>query len=421
VGPRIPWWDSDAKKDRKVYPIVSRGDIRIYPSAGRIVGTMDVFLMAYWDGSAYSINAEGWKDLIGSGRGTYIFDWENDFYRYDFQGTLLDLVHGQLQFQLSKGELVLFATVRLSPTPGSLFDFWPVNKIDISASILLILAEKHKLFAGWARIKIIFFDATVGFGYDFINKDGFWILGEGKVNELVKLKDQYLAGGNGTEVNPFIYGQTYQTEANVGATALYSSRYTLTIPFMTEDISGTFYPGGPLESNWSIAKILESSDIRVTIDPFDEKKQKEHFLPAGTSYTYSVILNPLQPIPFHSGKFYRTGSIIVDIYPNTKMETDFTKTFASLGIDKLIVDVKVGLKQNSMFFNTDMDDRETSLFAQSIHEKPWDYIQKPFIDINTLQWDSSKKITIDGKEFPLLPAQFDSFVTRPPSMPIHPT
>ncbi|MFM8930806.1 MAG: hypothetical protein ACKOS8_02880, partial [Gemmataceae bacterium] len=407
IGKRIDIGDSDSKQPRKVYPVVVRGVARYYPSAGKITANVDVFLAAYWDKSAYIVDkTKGWKDLVGSGSGSLIIDWKNDFYRIDFQGHILDLVQAQHQIQLSKGELVLYSTVRLSPTPGSTFDFWPVNKIDVSASILLILAEKHKLFAGWAKIKIFFINQTVGFGYDFINKDGFWILGQGKVNELIALKDSYLNGGDGTEADPFKYTQVYTTEVDTGATGLYSSRYTVTIPFMTEDIN---LSAGPFTVPY--AKQLDSSDIRVQID-----RRGENSLRSGLSYTYKVELNPPQKISISESSewVYRTGSIIVDIYPNSSGETDFTKTFASFGIDKLMVDIQVDLKQNSMFFNTGMDDRDTFLYAYVVRQNAGSYISSGL-------WDSTKKVGFNGKEYPLVPTQFDTFVVAQPTIAVpHP-
>lgn len=409
VGPRLPWFDTDNKVARNVYTLVGRGTLRYYPSAGRISGEIDVFVAAYWDASAYSVNLEGWKDLLGNGRGTFIIDWENDFYRFDVNCTIFDLIHGQLQFQLSKGELVLYAFVRLSPVPGSTFDFWPINKIDISVHILLILAKRHRLFAGWANIKIIFIDATVGFGYDFIKKDGFWILGEGKVNELIKLKDSYL---NSEDKKVFRYGQTFETEvASTDATGLHSSSYTVSIPFLTTSLYGT---------DFTYAKMLEKDDFNIEFNN----------IPEGVSASWAVNLGDIEKTA--EGRPFRTGSIRVRFLPFLNGKIDYSKTFASLGLTNLKIEIKVRHKQNSMFFNHGLDEEERKVFALLL-ELYWPAFMK---EIDTTKsgaeayapafLDRSKELLLNlpaynyysTKKVPIGPTQFDSFLVAQPTIEV---
>ena len=414
-GKRLEWGDSDnfdpiknEFQPRKVYPAVIRGTARYFPSAGRITGNVDVFVCAYWDKMAFASRQEGWKSLLGDGNGNFIIDWKNDYYRLNLRGQILDLVRGELQFQLSKGELVLFASVQLSPTPNTTFDFWPVNQIDISASLLLILAEKHKLFAGWARIKIFFINQTVGFGYDFINKDGFWILGEGKVNELIKLKNNYL---NEDNTDGFLYEDTYETEVvKINNTGLYSSSYTVTIPFLTTELSG---------DSFTYAKMLSEDDIKVEFLT----------IPKDVGTTWAVKLDDV--VTTAGRKPFRTGTISVTYLLLNEGKVDFSRTFANVGWD-LKVKFKVRLKQNSMFYNQGLNEEERKVFAVLLN----DFWPAMMTDIDTTksgaeayakaEWDPAFELRLQlpylnyfsTKKVPIVPTQFDSFLVAQPTIEV---
>ena len=420
-GKRLSWADSSSTDPRKVYPVVLRGTIRYLPAARKITGNVDVFVGAYWDKMAHAANQEGWKPLLGSGKGTFIVDWANDIYaKVDFKGNLFQLVQGELQFLHKKGELLFYASVRIEPTPYGIWDFWPVNRINIGASVFLLLAERQKVFAAWTQIKIVGINQTLGFGYDFLNSDAYWILSDGKVNELIALKDSYL---NPTTTDPFKYNQTYQIKADKDSTAFYSSSYTVNIPFVTQEINA-YNPY--LGRDITYAKSLTSSDIRVSIPT-----EGANALPAGASYTSRISMNPIQTN--WMGTQYQTGSIIVNIFPNADERTNFTKTFAKLGIDKLMVDIKVGLKQNSMFFHSGLDNPETESYVQTLKQwgpsgkwKPsggllsnistidilYPYANAVWDNTKTVQyWSTSKQVWIDA---PILPTQFNTFQIAPP-------
>ncbi|MFM8930804.1 MAG: hypothetical protein ACKOS8_02870, partial [Gemmataceae bacterium] len=390
-GKRLPWFDSSTKDVRKCYPVVVRGTVRVFPAITKITGTVDVFVGAYWDKMAFASNQEGWKPLIGNGKGTFIIDVPNYIYKVEFKGSMYQLIHGELQFLLKNGELLFYANIQLKPTPYGIWDFWPVNKIDASSSVFLLLAEKQKLFSAWTRIRILGINQTLGFGYDFLKSEVFWIMSDNKVNELLKLKDAFL---NGSDPSGFNYIQKHQAVADSGSTSIHSSRYTVTIPFVTADvptgINGVLY-----------ASALTSDDIRVQIPT--TPGNGVNALPAGTSFTSRVVLGTPGEITLPSGKYnYRSGSIIVDIFPNPDGKTDLMRTFRELGIDKLMVDIQVGLKKNSMFFLPGQDDSTVRAYLTKILQDPAVYLNG--IDKN-LQgaaqfekavWDTGKNVTVEG-------------------------
>jgi len=403
-GNRLPYLDStnidpftNIIKPRMVYPTVVRGTVRFYPASGKVTGTVDVFVAAYWDKMANSSFAEGWKALGGSGKGSFTIDVANNNYRVDFTGNLFQLVNGTFQLVLKNGEFLLYANIQLKPTPYGIFDFWPVNGIDVSGTTLLLLTQRQKLFAAWAQVKIVGINQTLGLGYDFLKGETIWVTSGNKVKELIQMKNAFL-----DEIADYKYIQSYQAKADQGATALQSSRYTVSIPFVTADvgINGITY-----------AKALTAAGIQVTIPT--TSGNGVNALPPGTSYTTRVEIG--QP----NGK-YTTGSIIVDIFPNSTKKTDFNKSFASLGIDKLMVDIKVGLKQNSLFFLPGQNEIDYKPYVDTILADPAAYLnyidhsQAGSAQFANAVWDTSRQVPVNGKNYPLSPAQFENFTVKGP-------
>ena len=405
VGPKLPGVVKDDGKviNTKIHSAIVRG--KISWSGKTIQGQVDVFLVAYWDEANYAAHLEPWKAIAGKGTGTFLIDWGNSIYEVKFNATLISLVHGEFHLLINEQGTMIYAMIQVKPVPYGPFDFWPVNEIDASGTVLYLATEERQVIGAWVKVRIFGFNTTTGAGYDFVNQDGF-LVNSDDVADFMRWKGEFLESSE----SPYKLTQTYTVQVPQGAPGVYSSRITATIPFVTSSII--------LNNNYvndrQFAAALTTNDILVEIPTGSVTNP----LPNGVSFTYRVEMG--QP----NLQGYTAGAIIVDIFPNANQKLDYSKTFSVLGVDKLKVDLKVRLKQNSFFYNAGADQNE---YLYEIKAKPEDFLKgldltKSGFDIFALAtWDSAKKVSIrgglpSGRALPLIPEMFTTVFLADPTI-----
>lgn len=387
VGPKLPGVvkDNDKIINTKVHTAIVRGQISW--SGQKIWGQVDVFVVAYWDEANYKAgNLEPWKPLAGQGTGTFLIDWGNGIYEIKFHATLISLVHGEFHMKINDQGTMVYAMIQVKPTPNGPFDFWPVNKIDASGTALYLSTEERQVIGAWVKVKILGFNWIGGAGYDFVNQDGF-LMDSDDVDEFMRWKGEFLE----PTASAYKITHPYTVQVPQGAPGVYASRITSTIPFVTSDI--IFYP---IFTSYKFAAALKAEDILVEIP----KGSDTNPLPSGASFTYRVEMG--QP----NIKGYTAGVIIVDIFANADKKLDYSKTFSMLGVDKLMLDLKIRLKQNSFFYHAGADQND---YMDEIKAVPENFLKG--LDLTTwgtatyadATWDSTKKVSVHGLNLPLIP------------------
>ena len=396
-GKRIPWLQgADVVM---VYPALVSGNLVFNINPFKFTGTVNLYLGAQWDTMGGVATGAKWKALAGNGKGVVLIDPSNNTYEVTATLSLMQLISGQVILSYKNGELLLYGNVAVKPTPNGMFDWWPVNNIDANGTAMYLVTSNKKLFAAWAQLKIIGWNQTVGVGYDFLKSETIWITSTGKVNELIALKDAFVAG------SPFKYSQTKDVIIPADSTGLQSSRYTVTVPFVTTAIAS----GGT-----SYASALQKSDIQVTVPSI---KDGTIDLLSQVSYTTRVEMGS------PDSKGFTLGSIIVDIFPNTSSKLDFAKTFAALGIKNPTIQVKVGLKQNSMFYLPSSIPVDYQAFLEIITAKPDDYLtgvdnSQGVNRYTNAKWDSLKKVEVGANQFPIGPTSLSNFTVAGPTVTV---
>lgn len=387
VGPKLPGVvkDNDKIINTKVHTAIVRGQISW--SGQKIWGKVDVFVVAYWDEANYTAQLEPWKPLAGKGTGTFLIDWGNGIYEVKFNATLISLVHGDFHMKINDQGTMFYAMIQVKPTPYGPFDFWPVNEIDASGTALYLATEERQVIGAWVKVKILGFNWTGGAGYDFFNQDGF-LMDSDDVDQFMRWKGEFLEPTD----SAYKLTQTYTVQATQGAPGVYASRITTTIPFVTSDI---FFTNNYV-TNHKFAAALKAEDILVEIPTGSVTNP----LPSGASFTYRVEMG--QP----NIEGYTAGTIIVDIFANADQKLDYSKTFSMLGVDKLMLDLKIRLKQNSLFYHAGADQND---YMDEIKAVPENFLKG--LDLTKLgiaryadaTWDSTKKVSVHGLNLPLIP------------------
>lgn len=371
VGPKLPVGAVKENGDlinKQIHTGIVRGNISWNES--KIWGNIDIFLVAYHTSTTEGVHQ--WKGLAGNGTGNFQIDWGNGIYEVNFSATLIGLVHGAFHLKINDQGTMLYAMIQVKPTPNGPFDFWPVSEIDVSGTVLYLSTAERQVFGAWVKVKIFGFNWTGGFGYDFLNQDGF-LIDKDDIADFMRWKDDFLGSTEST--------QTYTVEVKQGAPGVYASRITSTIPFVTSNIRFT----NNYVSDYQFAAALKAEDILVTIPTGSDTNP----LPSGASFTYRVEMG--QP----NGQGYTAGLIIVDIFPNANATVNKSETFLhTLGVDKLMLDLKVKLKQKSFFnyaFNNEIR------YLHEVFARPENYLK----DIGTRKdetrydnavWDYTKSI-----------------------------
>ena len=391
IGKRIEYWDTDTNpkepQTRKAYPTVIRGFVSIEPALLRISGRIDVFVGAYWDKLAFSTGSEGWKPLIGKGKGTFLFDIGNNNYVIDFNADMIQLVTGRFQFRLNSTGFVLYAMVQAKPTPYGIWDFWPVNLIDASAHFLLLKTTDKFEVGAWARLKILAWDATIGIYWDILNGEA-GLVGEEKANAMLQSKDNFF---NGTS-NSFPYSTTLKVSIDQNTAARESSHMKITIPFVSSTVV--------MYSNQEIlAKpVTKPEDIEIMVPDLVGLTDLSHAYRIEFDTQQSTLVAGIS-----QSVSYLAGTIILDVYANADKRTDYQKTFKSLkSLEKLSsFEIKINSKQRSIFFDAGTDRVE--------YIKQLNYDAGLYQNITQDNWDLSKKVKLSSTngnkpvEYPLSP------------------
>lgn len=387
IGPTLPGVFKDNGKviNTPVHTGIVRGTISW--SGQKIWGNVDMFLVAYWDEANYAAHLEPWKPLAGKGTGTFLIDWGNNIYEVKFNATLVSLVHGDFHLKITDQGIMVYASIRVNPTPYGPFDFWPLNEIDVTGTCLYLSTEEHHVFGAWAKVRIFGFNWTGGAGYDYTNEDGF-LMDSDDVAEFMRWKEEFLESSG----SAYKLTQTYTVQAPQGSSGVYASRITSTIPFVTSDI----FLNNNFVRNYQFAMALTTNDILVEVPT----GSATNALPNGASFTYRVEMSPPNP------QGYTTGSIIVDIFANSDKTLDYSKTFSMLGVDKVIVDLKVRLKQNSFLYNSGANQ---NTYMDAIEVRPenflkgYDFTKSGSAIFANCTWDSTRKVSVGGQNLPLIP------------------
>jgi hypothetical protein len=392
VGDKVPLGWVGAKYT-SVYSGIIVGNVSIYTGQQKITGSVNVYLGAYWDQANYAAKLNPWKPLLGSGTGNFSVDWSNGVdVKIDFTGNVMELVSGQFQLRVNSQGFVLYAMARVKPTPYGLFDFVPLSWIDVTGALLVMKTSDSFVGAAWVKLDFFFWRGNGGAKIDFFTGK-ISTIGDAEINQLTKEKDQFFNGGT--------YTQPYTIDVTQNSQGMSASAITATIPFSTANIS----PSGV-----SFASALKSGDISISVPAAGDKGNS---LPSGTSYNYRVDWND----PDKNG--YTTGSITLWFYANPDKKVDYSKTFASMGLTSLKLDVNVTYKQNSFLAYAGDD---TAAYTKEITTNTDDYLKgvdtskPPEGRYAAAKWDNTKEVAVNGKKYPLVPQLVQSKLIAPPTI-----
>jgi hypothetical protein len=380
VGDKVPLGWVGAQYT-SVYSGIIVGNVSIYTGQQKITGSVNVYLGAYWDQANYAAKLNPWKPLLGSGTGNFNIDWSNGFdLKIDFNGTMIQLVTGQFQLRINNQGFVIYAMVRVKPTAYGIFDFVPLSWIDVSGSFLLLKTPDRFVAGAWVKLDFFLWRGNKGAMIDFLTGD-IIVIGDSEINKLTKEKDAFFNAGT--------YTQPYTISVDQGTAGLNASAITATIPFSTAKVS----PNGV-----SFSSALKSGDISLSVP---SSGKDVNTLPAGTSYAYRVDFND----PDKNG--YTTGSITVWVYANTVKDLDYTKTFASIGLSSLKVDVNVTLRQNSFLAYAGAN---TLSYLSEITRNTDKYLSG--VD----KWSKTKKVSVESTDYPVVPDLIQSLLIAKPAI-----
>lgn len=405
VGPMLPGVvkSNDKNINTQIHPAIVRGQISW--SSQKIWGKVDVFMVAFWDDANYAAQLEPWKPLAGKGTGTFLIDWGNGIYEVKFNATLISLVHGDFHMLINDQGMMVYANIQMKPTPYGHFDFWPVNEIDRSGTCLYLATEDRQVIGAWAKVKILGFNWTGGAGYDFFNQDGF-LMDSDDVAKFTRWKNAFLEPAN----SAYKLTETYTINVSHGGSGVYASRITATIPFVTSNIQFNTL-------NYKFfAAALTKDDILVEI-PTDSSINA---IPIGATFNYWVEMGQSQ---LKNNELYTNGVIIVNIYPNADKTIDYSKTFSMLGVDKLSIDLNVRLKQKSFLYNTGSEQiADVVGYFDQIKARPTYFLTGLDLTKSDKEiyasaiFDSTKKVTVGGREFSLIPEMSTTIFVADPTI-----